>query len=314
MAKSNDQIRREYAAQSIPGQIGTAVGDIANIGVNAVSGGLFNRGIAALTGASDQQLADYERVSRVRAGLAGDVANVAGMVYGAGKALQGGKAALGAVRSLPTAAAVARTAGPATAARYLTNTAGPGLVPLATGPGAKASASVIAKGAGVLGLLGLSVAGRQEPGDASAVRSPAKPTAATAPAAAKQREITIADATAQDRSMAFLNKVLGSPLTLGEFERAASTMPTIASVGAKTPRIADVAGQRALAQSELIFGAQVKAAQDALASGDTDELGARKSVEEAFRDRYAREAALAGVNNQSEELAAILRGQQGGGE
>lgn len=308
MAKSNDEIRREYAARSIPGQIGQAALDIANIGGNALAFGLPNRIAETVMGAPSGAADEVTRQARVRAGLAGDVANVAGMVRGGGLALGGAKNVVSAVRAAPVAATLARTAGLPTAARYLTGTAGAGLVPAAAKAGAKATAGTLAKGAGVLGLLGLSVAGRQEAGDASAVRAPAAKSAAAATPKPAKREITIADATAQDRAMAFLNNVLSKPLTLGEYERAAGTLPVVASVGTKQPRIADVAGQRALEQSQILFQNEI---DQATKLAETDPIGARALVAQSLQDQYARESALAGVNNQSEALAQMLRNAGG---
>lgn len=104
--KSKDQILAEYQQAPTLNQVGTAVGDIARIGTNAVSFGLANR-LAALTGGPGtegqnyaERLADQQakqREAEIRAGLAGDVAAVAG--YGGGL-----KTAWTAVKGLPAAA------------------------------------------------------------------------------------------------------------------------------------------------------------------------------------------------------------------
>src|SRR5262245_49886453 len=107
MAKSSAQILADYAKQGVLSQMATAAGDIANIAVSGATGGLFNRGIAKLTGASDEQVADFEHAQRVRAGLAGDVANVGGMVLG----LKGAGGVVNSVRSAPVALAAGRSAG-----------------------------------------------------------------------------------------------------------------------------------------------------------------------------------------------------------
>lgn len=95
-----------------------AFGDTINIGVNAATGGLFNRGIGYLMGASGEQVDQMNQGMRQRTGLGGDAAAGLGQALLVGRGLKVAGAGLNAAKALPTAVALTRTAGPAAAARY----------------------------------------------------------------------------------------------------------------------------------------------------------------------------------------------------
>lgn len=210
--KSNAQIQQEYQALPFLNQLATAGNDLVRIGASGVTGGLVDR----LQG---QDQVEATREARVRAGLAGDVVNVGGMALGAKGALTAAKGAISAARALPTAISLVPTAGPVTAARYLTGTAGPGLVPMA----APLTRGAVAKGAALLGALGLSVAGRQDN-----TVTPPEPVAAAPKPSASKAAIATAQPTVQDQARAAVSAVLSQPFTLRGLQAATGALPNIA--------------------------------------------------------------------------------------
>jgi len=141
------------------GRAARAFGDTINVGVNAATGGLLNRGIGAVMGASREQVEQVNQDLRQRTGVGGDIAAGVGAVYGLGKAARAGGAVVSAARAAPTAAALVPTAGLGTATRFLAGRAGPGLVPVVprlavTIP----KASTVLKAAAGLGIVGGSLA------------------------------------------------------------------------------------------------------------------------------------------------------------
>ena len=277
MPKSNEQIRREYNAKSLPSQLGIAADDLVRIAVGGLSGGMVDQ---ALGGDNVERT----REARVRAGITGDVANVGGMALG----LKGGGAAIkstvGAARAAPTAMSLVPKAGLPTALRYLTGTAGPGLVPAA-------SRAVTLKGAGKLaglaGLLGLSIAGRQDDTPAVAVKpaapAQAKTVATKAPAAAERGP------TPFERQLAFVDSMFRGPLTLREAQAASGMLPA----PPKPQTDKDAAFGDTAAISRAIFQNDIN---NAIEKGKTDPAAGQELTAKALEQRFARQAALFGTN------------------
>lgn len=215
--KSNAQIQQEYAALPFLNQLGVAGRDLVRVGESGLTGGLLDRAMGP-----DQ--VEETRQAAVRAGLAGDVANVAGMVTGLKGAGAVAKGVVGAARALPTALSLVPTAGIGTAARYLTGTAGPGVVPVA----APIAASTLGKGAGVLGLLGLAASQRQDATNATPV-APAAPAVAAAPANAAQAAAALAQPSPQEQALAAAGALLQGPVSYRQFAAVANALPNIAA-------------------------------------------------------------------------------------
>jgi len=302
MAKTNAQIMAEYDAKSPLAKLGIAAKDIASIAGNALSFGGANRFAQWMTGASDQQVADYEREQRVRAGLAGDVANVGGMVYGGKGVLNLARGGINAVRAAPAAVELASTAGPATALRYLTGTAGPGLVPAA----APVSRMALAKGAGILGLLGLSAAGRQEDTPAAA----AKPAPATTTAAVNEALTSTpaaAPVTAQDRALSAINSILSRPHTLQEFQAATGALPGVAAVSTKQTNRDKVFGA-ASGIADTLYQAELE--QAGKLTGDAKDQAVLQATENYRRNLLE----TLGVDPSKQALAALMAQAGAGAE
>jgi hypothetical protein len=294
MPKSVEQIRKEYAEQGILSKIGTAAADIANIGGNAVGFGLPNRFAEWAMGAESGAADERTREARIRAGLAGDVTNVAGQVYSLVRGAGAAKSTIGAVRAAPTAVAVGKSAGPVQAAKFLLNKAGPGVVPAA----APLSKAALAKGAGLLGLIGLTVAGR--PGDEEPVAARPAAAAARAAAATPEAEAVI---TPQDRQLAFVDTLLRGPVTLREAQAATSMLPAPAKAQTNKDKLYGATDE--LAQS--IFASQVAGARELAA---TDPVGAKAIVEKATDEYYKRRIAILGVDPGKLELANLLNAEE----
>lgn len=299
MPKTNAQIQQDFSKMPALKQLGVAALDLASIAGNSLSFGGANKLAQAVTGASDEQLADYERAQRVRAGLAGDVVNVAGMVRGGGLALGGAKKAVDVARALPTAVALVPTAGLGTAARYAAGTAGKGLVPAA----AKVTKAGAAKAAGVLGLLGLSAAGRQDDTVASA---PATPAQAIKSAMDQGRKSQMRELTPQERTLAALDTILRQPFSIDDLSTVAGALPGVAGAASK------------VSQKDMLYGK---------ASSVTDELykanlaAASKLTDQAARDKailditenYRRNLLGAlNVDPSKEALAEVINQQRNG--
>lgn len=284
---SNEQIRRDYAAQPWYSQLGTATTDMIKIAANGLTGNLVNRVSEKIAGAPSGAADEVLRQAKVRAGLAGDVAQVAGTVLGLkglGGAAGGVKAA---VRVAPTAMSVAKAAGPLTAAKLLINRAGPGLVALPEAMSGMAKAKGAAKLAGLAGLLGLSMSGRQEDAAAPAV---APPEPAAEPAAA---EAPLRLPTPQERQLAELDMILRSPNhTMSDLKAVTGMLPA----PLKPPTIPQAELGKSMELSQALYAAQVKAAQDDLTAGSIDEATARAQVGKALEAHLNRRAMFSGNN------------------
>lgn len=259
------------------GRAARAFGETINIGVNSATGGLFNRGIGYLMGATPQQVEQMNQGFRRDTGTGGNLAAGVGQIYGAGKVFGAGKAALGAVRAAPTAVALVPTAGIGTAARFLAGRAGPGLVPVAAR--ALPKASTVAKAAAGLGVLGLNMTdGLDSTTPAPAAAAPEKPVEA-ALAAGRVAEPAV---TPYDRQLAALNAILQSPnMTLSDLQSATNMLP-------KQPK-PPTAKETIMGETAKRFDALFK--RDMAAAGDDPVLGAKAM--EADANRWA---ALAGTN------------------
>lgn len=252
MRKSEQQILKEYNSKGALERLGIQLRDNVAILGNGLSFGLANRVAQGVTGASDEALENYEREQRIRTGLMGDVANVAGMLVGGKGVLSAGRGAIKAARAAPTAARLATTAGPATAARYLTGRAGPGLVPVA----APVSRAAMGKGAlgalGGLGLVGYSAAGRMDDTPTGApAAEPAVVTEAVDQALAQPAGDT--KITAQDRAMDAINAILARPHTMREFQAATAALPGVAASTAGKQSDKDKVFGTAMGISEALY-------------------------------------------------------------
>lgn len=294
MARSNAEIQREYASKGTLAKIGIAADDLVRIAAGGITGGLLDQ----VLGGNNAELTQE---ARVRAGLAGDVTNVAGMaagLKGAGTALKG---TVGAVRAAPTAAAVAQSAGPAAALRFLTNTAGPGLVPVAANAVSKGA---LAKGAGLLGLLGLSIAGRQDPGTPAA--APAVARATPQPAAAAPKPTAKPVITPQDRAMAAIDTILSQPFTLREFETATGALPVVASATTKGGTAKDKVFSSAAGIADMLYQAQL--AQASKLTGDARD----QAVYDATEKYRANLLETLGIDPSKQALADAMAAAQAG--
>lgn len=234
MPRTNQEIQQEYAGKGALAKLGIAADDIVRIAASGLTGGLIDD---VLGGGNSERT----REARVRAGLAGDVANVGGMVAG----LKGAGGLVRAVRSIPRPA-VALTRG------------------------------AMAKGAGVLGLLGLSVAGRQEDTAPAAVSNGRPDNTPLAKSLQVARDATlnardwaanIPEApTPAERATAVADAILSRPHTLREAQAAVGLLPAPSKQTAKDrvfatySSIADSLFAEQLAQASKISDPQ-KAAE-----------------------------------------------------
>lgn len=273
-----------------------AFGDTINIGVNAATGGLFNRGIGYLMGATPEQVDNMNQGMRDRTGLGGDLANGIGQVYGVGKLWGGAKAVTGAARALPQAVSLVPTAGIGTAARFLTGRAGPGLMPVVAAAAPKAS--TVAKAAGAAGLIGLSVAGGQDN-----TVTPAKPVAAPekpVEAALAAGRTLPAEITPYERQLAALNAIFKSPnATLTDLQSATGMLPK----PNKPASAKDNVLSETTALSQAIFQNDIKNAEEL---AKTDPEGARALTAKAMESEFQRRAGLVGLNPMNIAQAQLM--------
>ena len=279
------------------GRAARAFGDTINIGVNAATGGLFNRGIGYLMGASPDQVDAINARMRANTGVGGDLASGIGQVYGFGKLMGAGRATIGAVRAAPQAAALVPTAGIGTAARFLTGRAGPGLVPVVAATAPKAS--TVAKAAGAAGLIGLNLAAGRD----------GTVTPAPAPAAAPERPVEAAlaagrtlpaEITPYERQLAALNAIFKSPnATLSDLQSATGMLPA----RPKPPTAKDNVLSETAALSQAIFQNDIKNAEEL---AKTDPEGARALTAKAMEAEFQRRAGLVGLNPMNIAQAQLM--------
>lgn len=268
--KSNEQIRRDYAQQGVVSQLGTAADDMARIAANGITGGLV----------LDQ---DAVREARVRAGLAGDIANVGGMLLGA----KGVGALAKGARVLPAAARVASAGGLRQAVGFLSGKAGPALVPVAAGP----SKMALAKAAGALGLLGVSIAGRQDE---------AAPAAAPQDKPAERDGIWSEDAAAatasspQQSALDRLGEIINGPVS---HRRLMQAVQGVAQVSPKPIGARDAAGMVAEQQAMAMNNAVQQEIQSKVDAGTMSKEDAQKAGMNAFNAYLKQRAMVWGTNN-----------------
>lgn len=271
-----------------------AFGDTINVGVNAATGGLLNRGIGYLMGATPDQVATVNARTRANTGVAGDLASGVGQLYGLGKAWGAGKAAVGAARAAPQAVALIPTAGVGTAARFLTGRAGPGLVPKAAMSAPKAS--TVAKAAGAAGLIGLNLAAGR---DDSVTPAPAVAEQPVEAALAAGRSLP-AEITPYERQLAALNAIFKSPnATLTDLQSATGMLPA----RPKPPTAKDNALSESAALSQAIFQNDIKNAEEL---ARTDPEGARALTAKAMEAEFQRRAGLVGLNPMNLAQAQLM--------
>lgn len=261
MAKTNAQINAEFSAKSPLEKLGIAGSDIVRIAASGLTGGLVD----TVAGGDN---VERTREARVRAGLAGDAVNVGGMVLGlkgAGAALRGG---YNAVRALPVAA---------------------------TSPAA------LAKGAGVLALLGTSVAGRQE--DTPAAKpAPATTKAAVDKSLASGSQAEAAKVTPQDRALQAIDAILSRPHSLNEFTAATNALPGVAAVSTKQSSRDKIFGAVA-SLSDTLYAAELANAEKL--TGEARDAAVLKATENYKNNLLA----PLGVDPTKQALAAIYAQQ-----
>lgn len=290
--KTPEQIQADYASKGGLAKVGIAADDLVRLAASGLTGGLLDRALGP-----DAQAATH--ASAVRAGLAGDVANVAGMAVG----LKGAGAAIGgarnAARVLPAAVGVARAGAPMSALKLLTGTADAALV-----PAAKFSKTALAKGAGLLGLLGLSAAGRNTD---TAVNT--TPVVAPAPSAASAASTALAQGrqaplvlTPRDQLDSYISQVLAHGATIGQVQRLGGLVEGTPKPVTHKDALIGTAGSIA----DATFAAARDAA-DKLPDAAAQDAARQKATDEYFK-KYA---ALSGVNPQALSMQDLMDAQQG---
>lgn len=288
--KTNAQIQQDFARMPTLQQFGTAAADLGRIAASGLSGTLANN----LVGGDEAV-----REARVRAGLVGDVANVGSMVVGA-KGLGTVVKGLGAAaRTVPAAAQVARSGAPLAAAKLVMGRAPAALVPAATAKITKAGA---AKAAGVLGLLGLSAAGRQ---DDTVAPAPATPAQAVKSAMDQGRKSKMRELTPQERTLAALDSVLREGFTMRDLSTVAGALPGVVGAASKASQKDMIYGKASSTTDELYKANLAAAAQL------TDQAARDKAIQDATENYRRNLLETLGVDPSKQALAEILAQQNG---
>lgn len=295
---------------SAVGRAARAFANTINAGVNAATGGMFNRSIGALMGLTPEQVQAGTADMRASVGTAGDIATGLGSVYGAGKALAGAgmiaRGAKAAVGTVPTAVSLIPTAGLGTAARYIAGRAGPGIVPVAEALPSLTKGQ-IAKAAGAAALFGAPIIAGMD-------NSVSKPAASTTPtpeitAMVKQFTDPVTAALAQgkaapaavspyDQQLAALNTILHSPnMTLGDLKAVTTMLPKQNKPW--SPK--DVITATTNDQSTAMLN---QALQEAAAKADPAEAAAAR--DKAYQEDFLRKVALLGSNPVNTAQAPML--------
>lgn len=299
-----------------------------NAGVNAATGGYFNRGVGAIMGATREQVDRANQEMRAQTGTMGDIADGLGSAALIGRGLKLAGGAVQAARAAPTAVALARSAGPGTAARFLAGRAGPGLVPVAAPMSrvaqAKAAGSVIGK-VGLVGLpIALSVAdGRDDQVTTSKTgvgpqgkytqeqldaRKAYLAERANKPFADDPNHIDLTDPVTralmvgrsapaaispQQRQVELLSTILNSPkATLSDLQAVTSMMPAPAR-----PRTAkDTAFGQTAELSRQIFENQMSSIAAQKDAGDITAEQAQAMTAEAMNAEFQRQSGMQGLN------------------
>lgn len=269
--KSNEQIRRDYAQQGVVSQLGTAADDMARIAANGITGGLV----------LDQ---DAVREARVRAGLAGDIANVGGMFLGA----KGVGALAKGARVLPAAARVASAGGLRQAVGFLSGKAGP-------------SKMALAKAAGALGLLGVSIASRQDE---------AAPAAAPQDKPAERDGVWSEDAAAatasspQQSALDRLGEIINGPVS---HRRLMQAVQGVAQVTPKPLSAKDATGATAEALSTGLLNSELAGISAQKAQGNLGDAEAQKASEAAVNKYLTRRASTWGFNPMNTAMVPMMQ-------
>lgn len=289
------------------GRAARAFGDTINIGVNSATGGLFNRGIGALMGASGEQVDRMNQGMRQRTGVSGDLAAGIGSLYGLGKVTRAGGAVIGAARAAPTAAALVPTAGISTAARFLVGRAGPGLVPVVAATAPKAS--TVLKAAAGLGIVGSSLAdGMSSRVTPAASTTGVGPQGKYTPEQLAAREAYIANPvesslaagraataalTPYDRQLAALDTIFKSPnATLTDLQAATGMLP--APPRARTAK--DTAFGQTAELSRQIYESQIASIAAQKDAGEITDAQAQLATKQAMEAEFQRQSGMQGLN------------------
>lgn len=257
----------------------TAFSRTINAGVNAATGGMFNKGIGALMGLTPEQVDAGNAAMRASVGTAGNVAAGLGNVYGLTKLGQAG----GAVLRAPAAAAAATERAFAPFAVTLPTARGlvAAAVPKTFGGAAKLAAGGAALAAPIIAGM-----------DNTVVATPAaaaKPSAPNAVAAAMAQGKAAAPAiTPYEQQLAALNTILRSPnMTMHDLQLVTGMLPK----PNKPYSPKDVITGTANDQSTAMLNQALK---DAAAKADPAEAAAAR--DKAYQEDFLRKVSLINGN------------------
>lgn len=278
-----------------------AFGDTINVGVNALTGGYFNKGIGALVGASADQVAQADKVRRDQLGLTGDIAHGIGNAALIGRGLKVAGAGLSAAKALPTAVTLARTAGPATALRFVTGRAGPGLVPVGGGtalrPTLKGTAATLAATAPVAASVigGMDSTVTPQGSKSAAWKDDPNHIDLTNPVnvalmAGRAAPVAI---TPQERQLSALDTILRSPkATLSDLQAVTAMMPA----PARRQTDKDAAFGQTAKLSRAIFDNQIASIGAQKDLGEITAEQAQAMTAKAMNEEFQRQAGMQGFN------------------
>jgi len=251
----------------------TAFSRTINAGVNAATGGMFNKGIGALMGLTPEQVDAGNAAMRASVGTAGNVAAGLGNVYGLTKLGQAG----GAVLRAPAAAAAATERAFAPFAVSLPTARGlvAAAVPRTFGGAAKLAAGGAALAAPIIAGM-----------DNTVVAKPSAPNAVAA--AMAQGKAAAPVITPYDQQLAALNTILRSPnMTMHDLQLVTGMLPK----PNKPYSPADVIKGTAADKSTEMLNQALK---DAAAKADPEE--AAVAAREARQKDFLRLVSILGGN------------------
>lgn len=288
--KTNAQIQQDFANMPTLQQFGTAAKDTGRIIASGLSGTLAND----LVGGDEAV-----REARVRAGIVGDVANVGSMVLGVKGLGAAAKGLSAAARTVPAAIGVARSGAPAAAAKLVLGRAPAALVPAAT---AKVTKGGLTKAGGIAALLGLSIAGRQDPTVTTPAATPAQAVKSALDQGRKsqQRELT-----PQERTLAALDSVLREGFTMRDLQTVAGALPGVVGAAPKASQKDAIFG-RAAGTADALYQANLAAAQQL-----TDQATRDKAIMEATEGYRRNLIETLGVDPSKQALAELIAQQSG---
>jgi len=273
-----------------------AFADTINVGVNSATGGLLNKGIGYLMGATPEQVAQADAERRASLGAAGNVAAGIGNVYGLSKLGAG----VAAARAAP--AALTRSLSPFSLALPSAGGVVAAAVPKSFGAAAKLAAGGLAFGAPVIGGLDSTVntpgapSGKPSMDGAAAVRAVLDPVSQ----ALSQGRAAPATLTPYDKQLAALSTILGSSkMTLSDLQAVTGMLPK--QNKPFSPK--DVMVGQAAAQSQQMFQQQLN---DAAKLADTDPEKGAAARDAAMAAEFQRRISILGSNPMNVAQAQLL--------